>query len=103
MPSAGVPAARRRSCIRVASGRSVTSVADDDDMPTEATIYNWRIQDVAFFEKLSRAQEIRKEATRHKMIALADRVLTDDGPLSQWLYAGVTQAGFETVLLRRGM
>ena len=47
-------------------------------MPTEATIYNWGIQDVEFFEKLSRAQEIRKEATRHKMIALADRVLTDD-------------------------
>ncbi len=77
-PTIKTPELIEELCIRVASGRSITSVADDDDMPTEATIYNWRIQDVAFFEKLSRAQEIRKEATRHKMIALADRVLTDD-------------------------
>ena len=77
-PTIKTPELIEELCIRVASGRSVTSVTDDDDMPTEATIYNWRIQDVEFFEKLSRAQEIRKEATRRKMIALADRVLTDD-------------------------
>ena len=59
-PTIKTPELVEELCIRVASGRSITSVADDDDMPTEATIYNWRIQDVGFFEKLSRAQEIRK-------------------------------------------
>jgi transposase len=36
-----------------------------------------------------------------KMLGLAvTRIGLEAGPLSQWLHAGLTQAGFETVLLR---
>jgi transposase len=31
------------------------------------------------------------------------RIGLEGGPLSQWLHAGLAQAGFQTVLLRRGM
>ena len=65
-------------CNRIASGRSIMSVCNDNDMPESGTIYRWRQECSEFNEKIALAREERKEGTRTKLIDLGDRVLSDE-------------------------
>ena len=64
-------------CNRVSEGRSLASVCADDDMPSQQTIYRWMREKPPFREKIALSREERKENTRHKLVAMADRVLED--------------------------
>jgi hypothetical protein len=65
-------------CHRIASGRSVLSVASDPDMPEHSIIYRWRHESPEFNDKIALAREERKETTRTKLVELGDRVLSDE-------------------------
>ena len=65
-------------CNRIASGRSIMSVCNDNDMPESGTIYRWRHECSEFNEKIALAREERKETTRTKLVELGDRVLSDE-------------------------
>lgn len=65
-------------CNRVASGRSILSVASDPDMPEHSVIYRWRHESSEFNDKIALAREERKEVTRTKLVELGDRVLSDE-------------------------
>jgi terminase small subunit-like protein len=65
-------------CNRIASGRSIMSVCNDNDMPESGTIYRWRQECSEFNEKIALAREERKETTRTKLVELGDRVLSDE-------------------------
>ena len=67
-------------CNRVASGRSVSSVCADMDMPVPDTIYRWKREKQQFSDKLSHAREDRLEAYGDRMLALGARVI-DEGDL----------------------
>lgn len=63
--------------IRVSGGRSVQSVASDEDMPALTTVYRWRDEKLGFREKLARAREERTETYASRMIALGEQALSD--------------------------
>jgi len=64
-------------CLRVASGRSVSSVCADLDMPDNATIYRWRQKHPEFRDKLAQARDERLEADADQIRALARRVMEE--------------------------
>jgi hypothetical protein len=65
-------------CNRIASARSIQSVASDPDMPEHSVIYRWRHESPEFHDKIALAREERKETTRTKQSDLGDRVLSDE-------------------------
>lgn len=58
-------------CLRVASGRAISNVVTDPDMPPEGTVYRWREENREFRELLTRARDIRDEKFPEQMIGLA--------------------------------
>jgi hypothetical protein len=64
-------------CLRVISGRSVASVCADLDMPSSTTVYRWQQEKPEFRDKLTYARDERTESYAERMVALADRAMTD--------------------------
>lgn len=64
-------------CLRVAQGRSISSVCADTDMPSQDTIYRWHREKAGFSEKLTHAREERLEAYSERMLALGTRVIEE--------------------------
>jgi hypothetical protein len=64
-------------CRRIASGRGVMGVCEDEDMPNHATIYRWLRDKREFSEALAHARAERTESYSGKIAALSERALTD--------------------------
>jgi hypothetical protein len=77
-PTLRTPELVAEFCNRIASGRSIMSICNDNDMPESGTIYRWRHESSEFNEKIALAREERKEGTRTKLVELGDRVLSDE-------------------------
>jgi hypothetical protein len=64
-------------CTRVAKGRSVLSVCEDDDMPGHSTVYRWQGENEAFRDKLARAREERLEFYAEEIRGLGLRAMQE--------------------------
>lgn len=64
-------------CRRITSGRSVSEIVSDLDMPASATIYRWRQEKPDFKEKIACAREERLEAYSDRILALGQRVIEE--------------------------
>jgi len=67
-------------CHRIAGGRSFKDVCSDEDMPGERTVREWRQARPEFDAAVRLAFDDRLEATRHKLMEIAEAVLRPDGP-----------------------
>ncbi|AKG07050.1 hypothetical protein LU276_03965 [Moraxella haemolytica] len=63
---------------RIAKGRSVASVCQDDDMPHRATIYEWLAQYSDFSDRYARASEQRADHYFDEMLDIADKALPEE-------------------------
>ncbi|UZA25345.1 hypothetical protein LP117_02455 [Moraxella bovis] len=63
---------------RIAKGRSVASVCQDDDMPHRATIYEWLAQNGDFSDRYARASEQRADHYFDEMLDIADKALPEE-------------------------
>lgn len=64
-------------CRRIAAGRGVMSICEDDDMPDHATIFRWQRDKREFCEALAHARAERTEAYSGQIAALSTKALTD--------------------------
>ncbi len=62
-------------CSRIAEGRSLRSVVQDDDMPSARTVYNWLAKHEEFVQQYARAKEDSAEARADQIDDIADKVL----------------------------
>lgn len=63
-------------CRRVATGRSVIDVCQDDDMPSHQTIYKWQREQPYFTDSLAHARAERSEAFSSEMRALGAKAIS---------------------------
>ena len=59
-------------CERLARGRSMKSIATDDDMPAQGTIYVWLRDNEEFQEIYARARETQADAIFDECLSIAD-------------------------------
>lgn len=62
-------------CERLANGRSMRSIVQDEDMPSWTTIWRWLQQDMSFRARYARAREIQAHyiaETAHDEAVIAD-------------------------------
>jgi hypothetical protein len=64
-------------CRRIASGGSVASVCEADDMPDHATIYRWQRARPDFSDSLAHARAERSEAFSGQIMALGQRAIDE--------------------------
>lgn len=64
-------------CTRVASGRAISSVCNDADMPSHSIIYSWQSEKPEFSDKLTQAREERMETYANELRDLAARVIKE--------------------------
>jgi hypothetical protein len=67
-------------CRRIAAGRSVNSVAKDEDMPSDFTIWKWMNEKESFSRKYARAIEARAMAHADEISDLTKRVVMGEVP-----------------------
>lgn len=66
-------------CTRIANGESVLKICEDDDMPSEATVYYWALHNDEFSEKYAQAREVQAENWFDRTLEVAkeaDEVIT---------------------------
>lgn len=76
-PSLYSPDLVEEFCRRIASGRGVMAICQDEDMPDHSTIFRWQNDKVEFREHLARARTERTEAYSGKIADLSTLALTD--------------------------
>lgn len=59
-------------CARIASGRSVSSLERDADMPTLTTIFRWLSQHPWFRDRYEKAMELRAHRLFEQMLDISD-------------------------------
>lgn len=64
-------------CARIAAGRSLRSIATDEDMPAEGTIYSWLYKHEEFQEKYAHAREAQSDVYAEEIISIADECEPD--------------------------
>ena len=64
-------------CFRIAHGESVRNIAQDEAMPSSATIYEHLIESKQFQEQYARAREAQMEAMSDEILAIADDSTND--------------------------
>ncbi len=62
-------------CSRIAEGRSLRSVVQDDDMPSARTVYNWLGKHEGFVQQYARAKEDSADARADQIDDIGDKVL----------------------------
>lgn len=62
----------REFCARIASGRYLHRVAEDEDMPSDTTLYRWLDDNLEFRGMYVRAREIRAERDAEYIREIAD-------------------------------
>lgn len=65
-------------CSRIALGRSLRSVVEDNDMPSARTIYNWFGKHEGFVQQYARAKEDSADARADQIEQIGDKVLTGE-------------------------
>ena len=81
----GRPSMRSRElmleiCNRIASGRSVTSICKDDDMPSFDTVWRWVNEEEEFSERYARAIQQRALAHADEITLISQRVMQGELP-----------------------
>lgn len=66
-------------CFRLATGRTLTSVCEDDDMPDRITVWRWQDSKPDFRNRLARAREESVDSDLDEMRGLGKRVLKEQG------------------------
>ena len=67
-------------CLRIAQGRSVNSIAQDEDMPDAKSIWTWLNRDEDFVQKYTRAIQQRAMAHADAIDDLAARTISGEIP-----------------------
>ena len=67
-------------CKRIAMGRSLRSVCDDDDMPSADTVLKWNRVRAEFAERYAQAREDRGMSYGDKIGDMVDKVLSGEYP-----------------------
>lgn len=65
-------------CSRIALGRSLRSVVQDDDMPSAKTIYNWLGKHEGFVQQYARAKEDSADSRADQIEEIGDKVLSGE-------------------------
>lgn len=72
-PTAYTPELAREICLRIASGKSVRAIARDENMPSEATIRSWAVDDFnGFSAQYTRAVQIRAMGWAEEIVEISD-------------------------------
>lgn len=71
-PSFFTPELAEAICDRIAIGRSIRSVCDDEDMPSRDTVRRWMRDQDPFREQVRQAFAERTDEMREDMLAIAD-------------------------------
>lgn len=59
-------------CERIASGESLRTICDDDDLPAMSTIFKWLSKHQEFTEQYTRAREAQADALFEDILPIAD-------------------------------
>lgn len=59
-------------CLRVATGRAVVSICNDDGMPQVATVQRWLTDKPGFADRLAGARTLRAEGLMDEILLIAD-------------------------------
>lgn len=76
-PSSYSPEIAEEVCNRIASGRAVSDVGADEDMPSANTMFDWCDSHEYFRRNFLRARDIRSEAIASTIQGLAVRVVDE--------------------------
>lgn len=79
-PTIKTPALLQEFCRRIASGRSVTSICHDEDMPSDFSIWKWLSEDEAFSRDYTRAIQARAMAHAERIDDLAEQAVRGQIP-----------------------
>lgn len=63
-------------CERLADGKSLKRICEDEDMPSKATFYNWINNNKELLDKYARAKDDASDALADDIQDIGDRVLT---------------------------
>ncbi|TPJ76872.1 hypothetical protein FJ422_29635 [Mesorhizobium sp. B2-6-3] len=77
MPSEYTEETAGRICAEIASGRSLRSICQDEDMPAASTVFLWLSKFPSFSEQYTRAREAQAEAMAEDILAIADDGTSD--------------------------
>jgi hypothetical protein len=61
-----------RICEEIASGRSLRTICEDDDMPDKATVFRWLAERETFRDQYARAREAQADAMLEEILDIAD-------------------------------
>ena len=82
-------------CTRLASGRSLRSISNDEDMPDARTVHYWRLSNPSFFQQYEAARQIQAETLVDELLDIADDGTNDwmertgkDGENLGWVVNG---------------
>lgn len=64
-------------CERIASGVSLRSIVEADDMPAASTVFKWLSERETFSEQYARAREAQADALFDEMLDIADDARND--------------------------
>jgi len=59
-------------CQRLANGESLKAICDDDDMPSQTSVFKWLGRYETFAEKYARAREAQADALFDEILSIAD-------------------------------
>jgi len=59
-------------CCRIASGESVKKITQDENMPSEKTVYYWLSKEAAFSQQYARAREAQADVYAQEIVTIAD-------------------------------
>ena len=65
-------------CSRIALGRSLRSVVQDNDMPCSKTVYNWLGKYEKFVQQYARAKEDSADSRADQIEEIGDKVLSGE-------------------------
>lgn len=72
-PSVFSPTIAERICKRMSGGESLRKICEDADMPSEATVRGWHVNDVeGFSAQYTRAREAQAEHYAEEIVTIAD-------------------------------
>ena len=60
-------------CKRIEDGEALSVILRDNDMPDRGTVYKWIREDLAIFDKYTRATKIRADYLADEIIEIADK------------------------------
>lgn len=64
-------------CQRLMAGESLRKICQDEDMPGQATVYEWLTQESGFSEQYTKAREAQAETMADELLEIADDDTSD--------------------------